>query len=56
MLLQTNQQTARATDPLESGPSTEPPMELNISETLIDLPYPESDNKPKDKNTVVCYL
>ena len=56
MLLQTNQQTARATDPSESGPSTKPPIELNISETPIDLPYPESDNKPKDKNTAVCYL
>ena len=56
MLLWTNQQTARATDPSESSPSTEPPMELNISETPIDLPYSESDNKPKDKNTVVCYL
>ena len=56
MLPQTNQQTARATDPSESGPSTEPPMELNISETPIDLLYPKSDNKPKDKNTAVCYL
>ena len=56
MLPQTNQQTARATDPLESGPSTEPPMELNISETPINLLYSESDNKPKDKNTIVCYL
>ena len=56
MLLWTNQQTTRATDPLESGSSTELPIELNISETPIDLPYPKSDNKPKDKNTAVCYL
>ena len=56
MLLQTNQQTARATDPLESSSSTKPPIELNISETSIDLLYSKSDNKPKDKNTVVCYL
>ena len=60
MLLWTNQQTTRATDPLESSSSTEPPikltLELNISKTLIDLPYPKSDNEPKDKNTVVCYL
>ena len=56
MLLQTNQQTARATDPSESSPFTKPPIELNISETPIDSPYSESDNEPKDKNTVVCYL